>query len=607
MQTGNISINTENLFPIIKKWLYSDKDIFIRELVSNGCDAVTKLKKIALTGDANITDDENFKIEVIINKEEKTLTFIDNGIGMTKDEVIKYIAEIAFSGAEEFIRQYEEKPGDENLIIGHFGLGFYSAFMVAERVDIKTLSYKPGEKAVFWSCDGGTEYQIEEIEKAGRGTEITLHIAEDSEEFLEEQTVSSVLAKYCAFMPVAIYLSEEGKDKKEEPINDTKPLWLKKPSECTDEEYKAFYKKVFHDFNDPLFYIHLNVEYPFNLKGILYFPKLQNQYDTMDGQIKLFNNQVFVADNIKEVIPEFLLLLKGCIDCPDLPLNVSRSFLQNDGYVSKVSAHITKKVADKLTGLYNTERETFNGYWDDINPFVKFGCMRDEKFYDRVKNILLFKTLEGEYKTLTDCLDDAKAEGHENELYYVSNEVQQGQYIELFKQHSVSAVLLTGVLDNHFISFEEVHNSSVKFCRIDSAIASAIKGEETGNTEEIISVFKESINDEKLKIEAVSLKTDDLPAVLLLGEDSRRMSEMAKMYGASMPVGMFTPEYTLSINMSSPVIQSIMKLADDKETAKTACLQVYDMARIAQAPLDSAALSEFIKRSAEIMHKALNK
>lgn len=606
MKTGNISINTENIFPIIKKWLYSDKDIFIRELVSNACDAITKLKKIASSGEAVLNTD-NFEVNVIINKEEKTLTFTDNGIGMTADEVVKYIAEIAFSGAEEFIRQYEEKPGDENVIIGHFGLGFYSAFMVAESVDIKSLSYKEGAKGVLWSCDGGTEYTIEEIDKSAVGTEIVLHIAEDSEDFLEESTVRGVLDKYCAFMPFNVYLCEQGKDKPEQPINDTKPLWLKKPSECTAEEYNEFYKKVFNDYNDPLFYIHLNVEYPFNLKGILYFPKLKNQFETMDGQIKLFNNQVFVADNIKEVIPEFLLLLKGCIDCPDLPLNVSRSFLQNDGYVSKVSAHITKKVADKLTGMFNTDRDSFNGYWDDINPFVKFGCLRDEKFYEKVKNILIFKTLDGEYKTLADCLDDAKAENHENEIYYVSDELQQGQYIELFKNHGISAVMLPGMLDNHFISFEEMHNNGLHFSRIDSAIASGIKGEENTDGEKVGELFKEAIADEKLKIETAPLGADDAPAVLLLGEQSRRMSEMAKLYGGMpFPEGMFAAEYTLSINTSSPVIKSIAD-TQDKDMAIKACKQVYDMARIAQAPLDSASLKEFIKRSAEIMNEALSK
>jgi len=604
MNKGNVSVNTENIFPIIKKWLYSDKDIFLRELISNGCDAITKFKKLASMGQADIAADEEYKINVILNSEEKTIKICDNGLGMTEDEVTNYIANVAFSGAEEFAKKYQQDENEENKIIGHFGLGFYSAFMVSERVDIKTLSFEKGSKPVFWTCDGSTEYEIGEGDKAERGTEITLHIAEDSKEFLEMATLKSTVEKYCGFFPISIFVYEEGKEIGEA-INDTNPLWLRKPSECTDEEYKAFYKKVFMDFNDPLFYIHLNVEYPFNLKGILYFPKLSHEFQANEGQIKLFNNQVFVADNVKEIIPEFLLLLKGVVDCPDMPLNVSRSFLQNDGYAAKVSAHITKKIADKLCAIYNTERDNYNKYWDDIAPFVKYGCLREEKFYDKVQGIIIYKTTEDKYVSLSEYLDKAKVSGHENEVYYVSDPLQQTQYIDMLKKQGIEAVILPAMIDNPFINFVESKNDGVKFKRVDSAISSALKSEDESKGEEIITLFKDAIADDKLKIEALSLKTDEVPAVLLISEESRRMQEMMRMYGGmGMSPDMFPVDSTLTVNLSNSLIKALEK-CDNAETKKLICKQIYDNARLMQSPLDSDSISEFIKRSAEIMNLAL--
>ncbi len=602
MRTGDISISTENIFPIIKKWLYSDCDIFLREIVSNGCDAVTKLKKLSAIGEADIASDEAFSIDVILDKEEKTLTISDNGIGMTEEEVVKYITQIAFSGAEEFIQQYKEKEGDDGGIIGHFGLGFYSAFMVADRVDIHTRSYRPDSTAVFWSCDGGMNYEISDDTKETRGTEIVLHIGEEHAEFLEESRISEILQKYCAFLPYPIYFSKKGDEKPSESINDTTPLWLKNPSSCTDEEYNAFYKKVFMDFNDPLFYIHLNVEYPFRLQGILYFPKRTNAYEPTEGQIKLYNNQVFIADNIKEVIPEFLLLLKGCIDCPDLPLNVSRSFLQNDGYVKKVSAHITKKVADKLTALYNTERENFNTYWEDINPFIKYGCLRDEKFYDRVKDILIYKTTDERFITLQEYLDNAKTHGHENEIYYATDPQFQGQYISMFESRNLEVVLLPAVIDGAFISMVEAKNEGVKFLRIDASVSDALKDKDGKANDAIITLFKDAIGDEKLKIETATLRAEDMPAVLTVSEQSRRMQEMTRMYGSISP-DLFPTEETLVLNLASSVITKLSGL--DAEKAKPMCLQIYDIARLAQRPLDKTSLSAFIERSAKIMEDAM--
>lgn len=602
MEKGTISVDTQNIFPIIKKWLYSDKDIFLREVVSNGCDAVTKLKKLTAMGKAEA--DGDYEISVVLDKENKTVTVTDNGIGMTEEEVKNYISNVAFSGAEEFIRKYKEDDSESSRIIGHFGLGFYSVFMVSERVDINTLSFEKGAKPVFWTCDGDTEYEIGEGGREAHGTEVTMHIAEDSDEFLEKNTLSDVLKKYCAFFPVPIYFYEKGEEKGE-PINDTNPLWLKKPSDCTDDEYKAFYKKVFMDFNDPLFYIHLNVEYPFNLKGILYFPKLRHEFEPTEGQIKLFNNQVFVADNVKEIIPEFLLLLKGVIDCPDLPLNVSRSFLQNDGYAAKVSAHITKKVADKLNSLFTSERENYNSYWDDIAPFVKYGCLKDEKFYDKVKNIILYTTCDGEHETLQDYLEKAKEHGHENTVYYATDKLQQAQYIDIFKKQNIETVLLPMMIDNPFISFMEAKNEGVKFKRIDSSLADTLKDGDA-KADELAELFKEAIGDEKLKIETAALKSEDIPAVLLVGEEGRRLQEMARVYGAmGMSPDMFPSDITLTLNLSNALIKKLEENKDNKEIAVPVCKQIYDIARLQQAPLDADSLGEFLKRSADIMAMAL--
>lgn len=602
MEKGTISVDTQNIFPIIKKWLYSDKDIFLREVVSNGCDAVTKLKKLTAMGKAEA--DGDYEISVVLDKENKTVTVTDNGIGMTEEEVKNYISNVAFSGAEEFIRKYKEDDSESSRIIGHFGLGFYSVFMVSERVDINTLSFEKGAKPVFWTCDGDTEYEIGEGGRETHGTEVTMHIAEDSAEFLEKNTLSDVLKKYCAFFPVPIYFYEKGEEKGE-PINDTNPLWLKKPSDCTDDEYKAFYKKVFMDFNDPLFYIHLNVEYPFNLKGILYFPKLRHEFEPTEGQIKLFNNQVFVADNVKEIIPEFLLLLKGVIDCPDLPLNVSRSFLQNDGYAAKVSAHITKKVADKLNSLFTSERENYNSYWDDIAPFVKYGCLKDEKFYDKVKNIILYTTCDGEHETLQDYLEKAKEHGHENTVYYATDKLQQAQYIDIFKKQNIETVLLPMMIDNPFISFMEAKNEGVKFKRIDSSLADTLKDGDA-KADELAELFKEAIGDEKLKIETAALKSEDIPAVLLVGEEGRRLQEMARVYGAmGMSPDMFPSDITLTLNLSNALIKKLEENKDNNEIAVPVCKQIYDIARLQQAPLDADSLGEFLKRSADIMAMAL--
>ena len=539
MAKGNISVDSENLFPIIKKWLYSDKDIFLRELVSNGCDAVTKLKKLASIGEAQIDENEKFKVTVSIFKDAKKLVISDNGIGMTAEEIDKYINQIAFSGASDFLSKYKEEDDKGSQIIGHFGLGFYSAFMVADSVEIDSLSYQDGAKAAKWTCDGSMEFDLTDGDRTERGTAITLNIAEDSEEFLEESTIRQILHKYCAFLPIEIYV-EVPEDKHEDhcdcghdhdheheddtpsepkPINNTTPLWMKKPSECTDEEYKEFYRNVFMDFNEPLFWIHLNVDYPFNLKGILYFPKINHEFAGQEGQIKLYNNQVFVADNVKEVIPEFLMLLKGVIDCPDLPLNVSRSFLQNDGYVKKISSHITKKVADKLTSIYNNERENYEKYWDYINIFIKYGCLRDEKFYEKVKDVIIYKDIDGKYLTLDEYLDGKE----EKDVYYVSDPQTQSQYINMFKNQGLNAVVLPSMMDTHFISLVEMKQTGVKFKRIDSAINDISDNTEKDDStkeqeEKLIEKFKNEIKDDTLKIEVQSLKDDSIPAVILLGE-----------------------------------------------------------------------------------------
>lgn len=608
MAKGNISVDSENLFPIIKKWLYSDKDIFLRELVSNGCDAITKYKTVALSGEAEA--DDAYKVTVTVDKPNKKLIITDNGIGMSADEIDKYINQIAFSGATEFLEKYKDENDDSAQIIGHFGLGFYSAFMVADSVEIDSLSYRDGAKPAKWVCDGSMEFDMSEGKKQTRGTEITLNIAEDSVEFLEEFKIREILRKYCAFLPVEIYLENAEKlDEKEEksdetkeikPINDTCPLWMKKPSECTDEEYKEFYRNVFMDFNEPLFWIHLNVDYPFNLKGILYFPKINHEFSGIEGQIKLFNNQVFVADNVKEVIPEFLMLLKGVIDCPELPLNVSRSFLQNDGYVKKIASHITKKVADKLTNLYKNDTDNYTKYWEDINIFVKYGCIRDDKFYEKVKDALIYKNLDGEYKTLEDLI-----EGKENaEIYYVSDEMQQSQYINMFKEQGLDAVILPTMMDTHFISFIEMKNTKVKFRRIDSALSDISDSvEDNDESKAIIDLFKNELNDESLKIEVQKLKNNSVPAVILLSEESRRMQEMYKSYGQQFAgmANMFTDEFTLVINANNELIAKLPSLDDD--TKKLVINHVYDLAKISHSPLNAEQMSKFIARSNELLKK----
>jgi len=625
-ESGSISVQTENIFPVIKKWLYSDKDIFLREMVSNACDAISKLKKLVSIGEAKVPDDTKYCIKVIFDKENKTIQIVDNGIGMTAEEVKKYINQIAFSGAEDFLQKYKASKDEGSEIIGHFGLGFYSAFMVSDKVEIDTLSYQDGATAVKWTCDGGTEYELSDSDRTERGTTVTLHIAEDSLEFLDEFRIREILLKYCSFLPVEIYLEnanspkKDEKNKKEdkepeapEPINDTNPLWLKKPADCTDEEYKEFYRKVFHDFNEPLFWIHLNVDYPFNLKGILYFPKLKHEFETMEGQIKLYNNQVFVADNIKEVIPEFLMLLKGVIDCPDLPLNVSRSFLQNDGYVNKVSSHITKKVADKLTSLFNTERENYNRYWDDINPFVKYGCLRDDKFYEKVKDIIIFKTINNEYVTLKQYLEKNESK-HKNQVFYVSDERQQSQYIKLFKEQGLEAVYMPALIDNHFISFLEMKESGVKFNRIDSDLSDSLKDKDSSNEEDkkkaqeiLEKIFKETLNNDKLKVQVEDLKLESMPAMILLSEHSRRMQEMSKMFGNMDMAGMFPEEQTLVLNRKNNLIKMIIAFDgkdDKKETVKMICEQIYDLALLSHKQLEAEAMSRFIERSNRILAMA---
>ena len=624
MAKGNISVDSENLFPIIKKWLYSDKDIFLRELVSNGCDAVTKLKKLASIGEAQIDENEKFKVTVSIFKDAKKLVISDNGIGMTAEEIDKYINQIAFSGASDFLSKYKEEDDKGSQIIGHFGLGFYSAFMVADSVEIDSLSYQDGAKAAKWTCDGSMEFDLTDGDRTERGTAITLNIAEDSEEFLEESTIRQILHKYCAFLPIEIYV-EVPEDKHEDhcdcghdhdheheddtpsepkPINNTTPLWMKKPSECTDEEYKEFYRNVFMDFNEPLFWIHLNVDYPFNLKGILYFPKINHEFAGQEGQIKLYNNQVFVADNVKEVIPEFLMLLKGVIDCPDLPLNVSRSFLQNDGYVKKISSHITKKVADKLTSIYNNERENYEKYWDYINIFIKYGCLRDEKFYEKVKDVIIYKDIDGKYLTLDEYLDGKE----EKDVYYVSDPQTQSQYINMFKNQGLNAVVLPSMMDTHFISLVEMKQTGVKFKRIDSAINDISDNTEKDDStkeqeEKLIEKFKNEIKDDTLKIEVQSLKDDSIPAVILLGEQSRRMQEMYKAYGQQMAgmADMFHDEFTLVLNSNNSLIGKIDTLND--EDANLVIDHVYDLAKISHSPLPAEQMTKFIERSNKLLEK----
>lgn len=623
-ETGNISIHTENILPIIKKWLYSEKDIFVRELVSNSNDAISKLKKLVTMGEAEVSSDTKYFIKVVVNKDNKTIQVIDNGIGMTGEEVKKYINQIAFSGAQDFLEKYKDKADEGSQIIGHFGLGFYSAFMVAERVQIDTLSYMKDAKPVRWISSGGTGYEMDDSDSSERGTTVTLFMAEDSLEFLDEYKMREILVKYCSFLPFEIYLEDAAKkdkdsdkdskeDKKEEPkpLNDTHPLWLKNPKDCTEEEYKSFYRKVFHDFNDPLFWIHLNMDYPFNLKGILYFPKLKHEFETIEGQIKLFYNQVFVADNIKEVIPEFLMLLKGVLDCPDLPLNVSRSFLQNDGYVSKISTHITKKVADKLTSLFENERENYNKYWADINPFVKYGCIREQKFFEKVKDIIIYKTTNGDFITLKDYLERNR-EKHENKVFYVTDEKQQAQYIKMFKDHAMEAIILTSMIDTHFIQFLEMKESGVNFSRIDADLSDSLK-ESDGKDDEAFAkqtlealekLFKDALGDDKLKIQAESLKAASVPGMILLSEHSRRMQEMSRMFGGTDMSHMFPREETLVLNKNNSLIKSIMKLKDKeekKDDVKMLCQHIYDLAMMSHKQLEPEAMTRFIERSSQIL------
>ena len=628
-RNGTISINTENIFPIIKKWLYSEKDIFIREIISNASDAICKLEKLSQIGEANISEDNKWKILVKLDKKKKTLAITDNGIGMTEEEIVKYINQIAFSGAIDFMEKYKDKA-DDAQIIGHFGLGFYSTFMASDKVEIDSLSYKEGAKAVNWTSEEGTEFEITDSDRKERGTTITMHISADSKEFLEEGKVKEILTKYFSFLPVEIYFNDEDKA-----INDTSPLWLKNPKECTDEEYKEFYKKVFHDFQEPLFWIHLNMEYPFTLKGILYFPRLKQGYEGMEGVMKLYYNQVFVADNIKEVIPEFLMLLKGTIDCPDLPLNVSRSFLQNDGYVNKISAHISKKVADKLKSIFKGDRNEYNKYWDDINPFVKYGCIREEKFYDKIKSVIILKDINGEYFTLEEAVQKAKEadkgskeEGNDTKeyrlkLYYVTDLEVQSQYVKLFKENNNDAYLLNTAIDSHFINYLEskMIEDGVGFTRIDSDIDGLTnKDNKDGEVENLSAkenlekIFREVTNNKELKIEVSQLKNSKLPAMVLVSEQARRFRDMSKMYSDNMDysqfAGMFGGEMTLILNKNNSLIQvlSDYNMPEDlqpEENMKMLVQHVYDMARMAQEPLTGDDLTRFLERSVDIMMKGM--
>jgi len=667
-EKGSLSINSENILPIIKKWLYSDSDIFVRELVSNGVDAITKLKKLTDLGEADVPADEEYYVNVVLDRDNKTITFEDNGIGMTAEEIKEYINEIAFSGANAFLEKYKDKMDKDNEIIGHFGLGFYSSFMAADKVEIDSLSYAKDAEAAHWVCEGGIEFEMSQSEKTTRGTKITLHIGDSGKEFLETYKLRGILTKYCGFVPINIYfeslktkaeIKQEEKDKekrrkekekakkekekekakegeggdaavdgapaiaddldeaeenppKREPVNNTAPLWTKKPSDCTDEEYKSFYHKVFMDFSDPLFWIHLNMDYPFRLKGILYFPKLKHELESIEGQVKLFNNQVFIADNIKEVIPEFLLLLKGALDCPDLPLNVSRSFLQNDGYVTKMSAYITKKVADKLNSLFKKDREKYNAYWDDINPFIKYGCIKERAFYDKIKDSVIYKTINGDYVTQADYLEKAK-DKHENIIFYVSNEQQQAQYIKLFKDFGMDAVLLTTNLDNPFISYLEGYNHEARFNRIDSDISEYLKekpesgGEDDSVDDELTALFKENLGNDALNIKAEALLADSVSAMVLLPEHSRRMQEMSKMFGGGFPgAGMPAAEETLVLNKNNNLVKTLLAIKGIESRAddvKLICEQIYDLAMMSHKPLEVAAMNTFIERSNKILER----
>lgn len=671
---GALSINSDNIFPIIKKWLYSDHDIFYRELISNGCDAITKLKKLDMMGEYELPEGYKPRVDVIVDPDAKTIRFIDNGVGMTADEVEEYINQIAFSGATDFIAKYKDKTNDDQ-IIGHFGLGFYSAFMVADEVHIDTLSWQKDAKPVHWECDGGTEYDMQDGTRTEVGTCITLFLNEDCLQFCNEYKATEVIKKYCSFMPVEIYVSrantpetqtilasekldsdhvieEVKKEKEEDPdklkitkrpelINDTHPLWTKNPSECTKEEYVDFYRKVFMDYKEPLFWIHLNMDYPFNLKGILYFPKINMEYESIEGVIKLYNNQVFIADNIKEVIPEFLLLLKGVIDCPDLPLNVSRSALQNDGFVKKISDYITKKVADKLSGMCKTQKDEYEKYWDDIAPFIKFGCLKDEKFCEKMTDYILFKNLDGKYMTLPECLevnktdpdetqegavdengekveaevvedkneDSAEEEKKDKTIYYVTDEKQQSQYINMFKAAKMDAVMLTDRIDQPFISQLEAKNEGIHFARIDADLTDAFKAKTSKKTQEELNaqaekvekLVQKALKNDKIKVKIEKLKNKKVSSVLTVSEESRRMQDMMKMYGGGMDMSMFGAEgETLVLNANHPLVTYITEHEDDANT-EMICEQLYDLAKLQNAPLSPEAMTKFVARSNDIM------
>ncbi|MBQ7076988.1 MAG: molecular chaperone HtpG [Lachnospiraceae bacterium] len=636
-RSGTLTIDSENIFPIIKKWLYSDQDIFVRELVSNGCDAVTKLKKLSLIGEYTLPDDYKGRIDVVANDKDKTLKITDNGIGMTAEEVDEYINRIAFSGATDFINTYKDKTNDDQ-IIGHFGLGFYSAFMVATKVTIDSLSYKEGATPVHWECDGGTEFTLSEGSKDAVGTTVTLYINEDCYEYANEYRVSDVLKKYCSFMPTEIYLTNPNKEPKKDkdgnivveeptPVNDTTPLWTKNPSTCTDEEYKEFYRKVFMDYREPLFYIHLNMDYPFNLKGILYFPKYNMNYEMAEGVIKLYNNQVFIADNIKEVIPEYLLLLKGVIDCPDLPLNVSRSALQNDGFVNKISEYISKKVADKLSGLCKTDKENYEKYWDDIGQFVKYGCLKDMKFCDRMNDFILFKDLEEKYVTIPELMvqEEKKENEPENKesedkapenteikdedkttIYYVTDKVAQSQYINMFKANNTPAVILDSPIDTPFITTLERRNEKYKFMRIDSELINDAKEDVSeedlkAETEELDKIFKKALGKDTVKLDVTKLKDENISSILILSEQARRMQDMMKAYAMDgMDPSMFGGEEKLTLNANNALVKFIL---EHKKSPKVPifCEQLYDLALLANRPLTAEEMTRFVKRSNEIM------
>ena len=610
-EKGGISVEIEHIFPIIKKWLYSEKEIFLREIVSNACDAVTKLKRLASLGEAEIEDEPKYKITVTIDKAAKTLTVSDNGIGMTEDEVRRYICQIALSGALEFIEKYEgtdKADGEADGIIGHFGLGFYSAFMVSDTVDVITRSYK-NESGVKWVCSEAGEYEITpDYFREGRGTDVVMHITDDESEFLDEHRIRGMLDKYCSFMPVEIYLSTDSNEEKNEepkPVNDIHPLWQKNPSECTDEDYDAFYHKVFADFREPLFHIHLNADYPLNFRGILYFPRLSHEYDSLEGQVKLYYNQVFVADNIKEVIPEFLLMLKGVLDCPELPLNVSRSYLQNSGYVAKISAHIVKKVADKLCSMFNLERENYEKLWADLKTFVEYGCLRDRKFYERVKSAIVYETTDGRFVTLDEYLEKAK-DKHEKTVYYAADTTAQAQYISMFSAEGIDVILLDKMIDTQFINIVEQENEGVKFVRIDADVAGALKADGTAKADEkLTEIFKEVSGNNELKVSFELLKNEKIPAILNISEESRRMEDMMRMYrmrGGEMGDMKFPTDTSLIINASSPLIKRLSDTANtDSDKAKKLAKQIYTLALLAQRQLSADELQAFLADSFDML------